>query len=544
MIARSGWDAAIGSVARRRFLMTAGASGLTALASACCTRPFATAMIHGNPPATTATPLKPVVRTWAGRPEHCIDVHAHFFNASDVPVKGYLAGPVAEGFDEPLKSLLRALAPVAEQLAEIAPSAESEYGQLLSLAASPEMREHASAELALESVAMRWRSETAGRFFELVRGTSFHTQYDAIKLEQRRRLGGFIAGDVQHELDARSMAEAMQSGSQPNLARSPLEIEKARKETYPDGVLAFVGYMLSYRWMNLRAYSQAYSSSAGAFGIDMTLGALVDFDHWLDCPPRSAQDDQVKLHQLLSELSGGYMRPLVAYNPWSDIVADGAATRRVIDAVKNRGFVGVKIYPPNGFRPFGNAKHPIDSVRGAPSPADLDKALQRFWDACIELDVPVMAHTGETMGANASDVEAGGPTGWQALYDQYAGHASPRANLGHFGGDEAHNDWTLGFAKLMTQREASTLYGDVAYWSLLRCADPAVAACSGHARLQDALKLPGVSKRVMYGTDWLMLSQVRDWARYPFDIAASTADLISQDDLFGLNARRCFPKLT
>jgi hypothetical protein len=91
-----------------------------------------------------------------------------------------------------------------------------------------------------------------------------------------------------------------------------------------------------------------------SISVDQVLGAFVDFDHWLTPLLRTAHEDQIKLHQLLSQLSGGYMLPLVAYNPWSDVLDNGKTLQRILDALDRRGFVGVKIYPPNGFRPYGN----------------------------------------------------------------------------------------------------------------------------------------------------------------------------------------------
>lgn len=44
----------------------------------------------------------------------------------------------------------------------------------------------------------------------------------------------------------------------------------------------------------------------------------------------------------------------------------------------------------------------------------------------------------------------------------------------------------------------------------------------------------------MYGSDWLMLSREWDWAMYPHDIALASKGILAADDLFGLNAQRCF----
>src|SRR5262245_25870404 len=59
----------------------------------------------------------------------CIDVHAHFFNASDVTVEGYLKGPVAHSFGN-LGWLVRALAKIADGLGDIAISAKDELKNL------------------------------------------------------------------------------------------------------------------------------------------------------------------------------------------------------------------------------------------------------------------------------------------------------------------------------------------------------------------------------------------------------------------------------
>lgn len=132
--------------------------------------------------------------------------------------------------------------------------------------------------------------------------------YNAAQTETQSRFR--IQGVGSPSLDARSLFRAMQR----DLHEQGPDVESFGVEEpppYVDGVLAFVGYMLSYRWMNLLAYQRAYSTSDSAFGVDQILGALVDFDHWLTPLPLTAHEDQIKLHQLLSQLSGGYMRP-----PW------------------------------------------------------------------------------------------------------------------------------------------------------------------------------------------------------------------------------------
>ena len=74
-------------------------------------------------------------------------------------------------------------------------------------------------------------------------------------------------------------------------------------------------------------------------------------------PARSTHSDQLEVHRLLAELYGDYFRPVVAYNPWTDIAQNDAALARV-KLARSLGFVAVKIYPPTGFMPTSNANRP------------------------------------------------------------------------------------------------------------------------------------------------------------------------------------------
>ena len=122
--------------------------------------------------------------------------------------------------------------------------------------------------------------------------------------------------------------------------------------------------LFSRRRVNLRLYMKVYMTDARAFGVYKVLGALVDFDYWLDCPPRSAHDDQVRLHQRLNELN--VRRAQTTAPPIRISIRRclqsldrhqskwGSARPRVVNACTKGNFVAAKIYPPTGFRPAGN----------------------------------------------------------------------------------------------------------------------------------------------------------------------------------------------
>lgn len=480
-----------------------------------------------------------------GTPAQVIDVHAHFFNAQDVPVAGYLSGPVAHGRPD-LADLIRALAPYADALAGLAPSARTEFQDLLARARRTDksLAAMAAAQGELDDVRDRHLGRVSRAVYEQLRGSEFEARFNRMKATPGpaalRSLGEEAAAFGPGSLYRATERERLGKGAPVGALRRAL----APGEPLPahaDGVLAFLGHMLSYRWMNLRAYQQAYSTGPEAFGVDLVLGALVDFDRWLSPAARVAQEDQIRLHQLLSVLSGGYLRPLVAYNPWSDVASRGAALERVLDALDRRGFIGVKIYPPNGFRPWGNRGAPMPDTR-APDGAALDDRLALLWRACAERGVPVMAHGGHSMGKDDAHEEMAGPSGWRQLLDRRS-EAAPLINIGHIGGDAAEPPWTSGFAELMALPSGRGLFGDLGYWASLRC-DDGMQDCAARDRLARLLQhRPVLADRLMYGSDWLMLSQERRWPRYPFDLAAATAGLLNPQALFAGNARRCFTRL-
>jgi hypothetical protein len=351
---------------RRDALQSLAVAASSCLAGCCNLRPFAPPSMPSEPAIGLDEIFRPKrICKSANAPASCIDVHAHFFNASDVPVRGFLEGPVAHSLDEPLAGIVRALAPFADALAGLAPTASEEFAELLEMA-EPVAALGFDRRPGLQDRIDEHQRGISNGVFDILKDTPFTSQFNNLKATQPARIKRLLP-EESAPFGADTVQRAMQRGTE----RSELRALAAPGEEVPpyaDGVMAFVGYILSYRWMNLVAYQQAFSTSLTAFGVDQVFGALVDFDRWLGCPPRSSHEDQIKVHQLLSQLSGGSMRPLVAYNPWTDIASPGKALARVVDAVTDRGFVGVKIYPPMGFRPFGNKDASVPSTWVCPQP--------------------------------------------------------------------------------------------------------------------------------------------------------------------------------
>lgn len=538
---------------RRRIFGLLGI-GLAAGMVGCCSRGFPKPGIERAVELRTLAPLLRAdgVKKGLTQDIFCVDTHAHFFNASDVTVKGYLQGPVAHAAGGDAGRLMKLLAPLAEALGALAPTAKDEHEYLARLSLRADLLTAAEMEQVQAAELAQHRRHQSEQFFDLLktpRGRPFLEEYERIRA--RRNAAALATGEPPMiELAKDALVQAMAVGEAP---RSALERQRSlpgKGGTYAEGTLAFVGYMLSYRWANLRSYYHAFSGHDGSLGVDHVLGALVDFDRWLDCPPHSAHEDQMRLHQRMSELSQGYMLPLIGYNPWTDVAENGRSLELVKEAVEKHKFVGVKIYPPNGFRPWGNTS--AQDGFGLPSHEAINARLKVFWDTCLKLGVPVMAHANHSMGKDNAHDALGGPEGWEALLDAYPGE-STRVNLGHFGGDRDVNggSWTGRMAKLMARDNGRRVFGDLGYWSELRCTVVGSERCEAAVgRLLNILNLrlgngEAVARRIMFGSDWLMLSREPRWSEYAADLFAILKQRAPEhvENIFGANALECFPTL-
>ena len=533
---------------RRRTLLLGSLSAPALALGGCATTRFPDPPIDGEAPTGLRPILAPGPVTKApGAPPRVIDVHGHFFNARDVPVAGYLRGPVAHSKGGLLGDLIEALADVADWLAANAPSASTEWHDLIRRAQAPAIQARAAEINDLEAERTAHLKSVSAQFHDEIRRRSprFLANFEALQAQARLRPSA--RAEETRSFNPDSLYEAVQ-GAETRTGLSVQSFGDEEPPPYAQGVLAFVAYMLSYRWMNLLGYQRAYTTGEGAFGVDTVVGALVDFDHWLTPPPpRTAQADQIKLHQLLSRLSNGYMRPLAAYNPWQDVKDGGLTRERVLQAIRSRGFVGAKMYPPNGYRPYGNASAPLPPharPAGMPPEAQLDEALLALWQGCTALKAPVMTHSGHSMGSTDELEAMAGPPGYAMLTSKIGGSPPARVHLGHFGGDDGKFPWTDHLARIMARPEGAATYGDVAYWDGLRC-PKGPASCPAVDRLKAALSAnPVVAQRLMYGSDWLMLSQERRWDRYPFDVLAAVKLAgIDAAAVFGGNAQDCFARL-
>jgi predicted TIM-barrel fold metal-dependent hydrolase len=531
----------------RRSLLLGGASFASLTAAGCCTVPAPQVTGLCSSGTTTYLSGAEAQAAWA-RPERYFDAHAHFFNAADVPVNGFLAKSVAHSIaDDRVRELLIALAPVAEFLGKtLAPSPKVEMERLCPPASRVSTMSLKEQSIDLDSTIERERQNAADALFEEISRRS--TPIPSIVNDAMQRTQGIRPNSLLLDRPAFSrefVRESVRRGSatsEPStdrlrpMFRADMVLEEVRLASIQNA-FQFIGFMLSPRHHNLRTYIKRFSEGSPSLPLSGCFGAMVDFNYWLDCPSAASNmRDQVLLHEQMALLSSGFLMPLVAYNPWVDIEESDASLKTVEWAVKEHGCVGVKIYPPMGFYPFGNADNPLTgSAEKRPDLKKLDEKLGQLYSKCQELDVPVMAHANESNGRDFPHDKLAGVKGWQLVNDTAPDIHSLYVNVGHFGGATVHDDgdWNADFTTLMNTAKNATVYADLGFW------DELLTSQLARDRLQEALKRPvgngkTVADRTMYGSDWLMLSQVPGWEGY----ADGVASVIRAMDQTGSVAKR------
>jgi len=212
-------------------------------------------------------------------------------------------------------------------------------------------------------------------------------------------------------------------------------------------------------------------------------------------------------------------------------------------AVREEGFVGVKLYSPMGYRPMGNADkcqtYPVEQnktieklLEGAPPdpttadckprPADgsaalgrkLDGAMSRLIDTCVQENAVVLAHTNDSNGANVEFSHRADPAYWLSVFRDWPQLHVALAHFGSFNADsaakppgatgvEASWEWTIG--RFLAANPAAPVYSDISY--LVEIVGKSDADQRQYDRTVAAWveKFDPQCRHLMFGTDWIML---------------------------------------
>ncbi len=320
--------------------------------------------------------------------------------------------------------------------------------------------------------------------------------------------------------------------------------------------------------------------------ISLFTPAMVDFTYWLAENRDDAHDpdptkdpggitplsDQIAvmsaLSQRRSDAAGNpityALHPFVSFCPWREVAQRQAKSlpaaqqqfALVKDAILNKGFVGIKLYPLMGFRPTGNAAQPANIYPARLQSlhdfaANLDLVLDELYSWCVANDVPIMAHCSFSQYSSLAGARLGGPQGWWEVLQK---HGALRLNLAHAGGvwnlsadraaqitKEAGGLWPIDVVGRLGSAAYPHVYADIADFSdALSCKMPVPdsSALGGLARA--VAGNPASRRYIMYGTDYMFLIQAPGTEMYVAKMRDCVSDALGMtpDDLMGLNAAR------
>ncbi|WP_431285604.1 amidohydrolase family protein [Humitalea sp. 24SJ18S-53] len=498
-------------------------------------------------------------------PTRIIDSHCHIFNVDDLPVYRFLRHvALPERCLEHLDALAWLL---AKFLKALAPGAEAERRVLLASSArgaipaeapvdDPQRREdalanalgmlrnHARGDLRPRSRAASLTEEDplpprdqAAALLQLLRQDAAPSGLRSRSVPQRART---LPADPELRAIARDLV-----GSNAQQPRMP----------GPRASVSLSNLAMLFRWAGqLAGYRHRLASTLGNISGAPTrpvllTPALIDFGRWIHTDrefstgPAAVFAVQVEMMALIAagRPGGALVHPFVPYDPWHAAVELAAGRANpplalVRDAIGHRGAVGVKLYPPMGFRAWRNAEvaadeYPVElreETGGRPG-YWLDRALGELYEECARLDAPIMAHCADSNEGRPRAGLFADPTWWEAAVQEFR---ELRVNLGHFGGvwlldgDDKRCDgrekanWTLLAADIVA-RHPRQVWADMSYFAeVLSDGKPREDAVKALRHLAANSAAPNL----LYGSDWIMMGQEQGASDYASQTMSAAAE--------------------
>jgi predicted TIM-barrel fold metal-dependent hydrolase len=331
----------------------------------------------------------------------------------------------------------------------------------------------------------------------------------------------------------------------------PSQTAKASAASQSFGLKAALNFIVQYfqyRYVSAQDYLDIFTPMAHR-DVDLMLASMVDYDWWLakGTPPATPLETQVEVMMLISVLSDGRVHGFAPFCPLREVAARAGFTNGqgevaksslafVQDAVRNKGCVGVKLYPPMGFAAYGNSALDDPAKGGnasfwsggllpdwtsrsikfpdgttAPLGQRLDQALDDLYEWCVAEQVPILAHTDESNGPTDAYKALAASQYWALALRKYP---DLRVNFGHLGNLDAPvtsvalPSTSHEFIILMGAKESPNAYGDAAYSSNLLLNQSGFDERIQTAYQQSLAEHNKLASHLMYGTDWSLLEMV------------------------------------
>ena len=559
---------------RRRFIGNAVTLATASTLPGCCLR-RGTDTLHavGLPPSALGTSLDLV-----------IDSHAHIFNGSDLPVKEFISRIVLgqKGIPDAMKQvagdlvrLIASPAPCGYQelayLKKLSDRASSSNPDLVFQAASQAAYKRtkravskAIAQMKAPMTASTRRpqlapappisqaqiaaSANATPAMQAILQTPEPTYEQYVKLIQETFAPASL--DQHANLQARNFnaSKLYAATSHPLLAQPRAATPCNVRPPADFKMLGLCNLLLTndlYRITEIQKYLSTFTgANAANRNVDLVLAHMVDYDWWLtagQATPTSLQT-QIDVMAEISIYTKGQVHAFAPFDPLREIAFRSghiapkgnsySSLTLIQDAVRTRGCIGVKLYPPMGFAPGGNASVEEASptfwnqppnilpawVTGGPIAfsdgikesfgAKLDQVLDELFCWCAKEEVPVMAHSSTSNGPNQDFEDLATAQYWAPVLTKYKNLRVTFGHLGHFTAFPQNNTIPCSSAALISLFGSENhAYGDAAF-------DSEIMSDNGLERVEERFALgmaqPLFASRMMYGTDWNLLQVTGD----------------------------------
>ena len=240
-------------------------------------------------------------------------------------------------------------------------------------------------------------------------------------------------------------------------------------------------------------------------GIDIWVPLMMDITHgYPRTRPAMPFDKQREIVSRLTLAAQGRIMPFYAFDPRAENPVERAKA-----ALKSQGFVGIKLYPPLGYKPCGNDNDTIEN------------ALMALYEYCCRdhsPPIPITAHCSWSAGI-FSNAHVPGIPGEEGIKTYYRNMAHPRhwekvlqqfpalkINLAHFGGvgeweclakgRKPRENWVDPIIELM--KKYDNVYADLSFHGL-----PATPIADQYKRVL-LEKIDELEHKVLLGSDWYM----------------------------------------
>ncbi len=478
-----------------------------------------------------------------------IDVHCHLFNGSDLPTVRFIKVVLLHHYpsqgvrtldirdEDALDGLIALLTAIVGRTR--APTAKAEMavldGQSSALALNSNLPENESA--VVEATAT-FLSQNQFAVAAGISPNAFKTIRSAI----------FSAAGVQG---------AAVSDAPVTPPEATVLAQKAYRSNVDLG-LVLRWFALFTRYRHVLAEQLADDHTRQGFPPLLLCPAAIDYDRWLgENVDRSPLPAQVSVMGALARRpTGPVVHGYVGFDPLRQayfrggIFTDFDPLGLVRRAIREEGFLGVKLYPPMGFRARGNEDAvcqvypkfvmddffqtpPDDPTTAAcnPRPANgsvalgrmLDKSMTEMFDLCVAENASVIAHTNNSNESGPEYGSRADPAYWISVFQRWPTLHVCLAHFGHFTVRSAGAplgvqppasswEWTLG--RFLKQAGDPPVFADISYLTEISGSDEGGWQAYAGTFRRWIEEFDPECRHLMFGTDWTMLGLDRSYEGY------------------------------